>query len=65
MGNAPLGHEICGHMLNLDLTARATVLDQEGQRTLKLAQDASEVRKTMMRVLRCMQMRRATESTVI
>jgi hypothetical protein len=33
MGNAPLGHEICGHVLNLDFSARATVLDQEGPRT--------------------------------
>jgi len=34
--NATLGHEMCGHVPNLDQSACASVLDQEGQGTLKL-----------------------------
>jgi hypothetical protein len=43
MGNAPQGHEMCGHVLNLDVSARATVLDQEGQRTLKLEEQITQL----------------------
>jgi hypothetical protein len=42
MGNAPLGHEMCGHVLNLDLSARVAVLDQEGQRPLKLEEQITQ-----------------------
>ena len=58
MGNAPLGHEMCGHVLNLDLSARATVLDQEGQRTLKLEEQVTqlfdELRQPIRRYLLCL-----------
>src|ERR1700738_2065839 len=58
MGNAPLGHEMCGHVLNLDLSARATVLDQEGQRTLKLEEQITqlleELRQPVRRYLLCL-----------
>jgi RNA polymerase sigma-70 factor (ECF subfamily) len=58
MGNAPLGHEICGHVLNSDLSARATVLDQEGQRTLKLEEQITqlfdELRQPVRRYLLCL-----------
>src|ERR1700680_4282874 len=58
MGNAPLGHEMCGHVLNLDLSARTTVLDQEGQRTLKLEEQITqlfdELRQPVRRYLLCL-----------
>jgi len=58
MGNAPLGHEMCGQVLNLDLSARATVLDQEGQRTLKLEEQITqlfdELRQPIRRYLLCL-----------
>jgi hypothetical protein len=36
--NATLGHEMCGHVPNLDQFARVSVLDQEGLGTLKLVE---------------------------
>jgi RNA polymerase sigma-70 factor (ECF subfamily) len=58
MGNAPLGHELCGHALNLDHSARAIVLDQEGQRTLKLEDQITqlfdELRQPVRRYLLCL-----------
>ena len=58
MGNAPLGHEICGRVLNVDLSARATVLDQEGQRTLKLEERVTQLyvdlREPVYRYLLCL-----------
>ena len=58
MGNAPLGNEMCGHVLNLDLSARVTVLGQEGQRTLKLEDQITqlfdELRQPMRRYLLCL-----------
>jgi RNA polymerase sigma-70 factor (ECF subfamily) len=58
MGNAPLDHEICGHVLNLGLCARTTVLDQEGQRTLKLEEQITqlfdELRQPIRRYLLCL-----------
>jgi RNA polymerase sigma-70 factor, ECF subfamily len=58
MGNAPLGHELCGHVLDLDHSARAIVLDQEGQRTLKLEEQITqlfdELRQPVRRYLLCL-----------
>jgi RNA polymerase sigma-70 factor (ECF subfamily) len=58
MGNAPLDHEVCGHVLNLELCARTTVLDQEGQRTLKLEEQITqlfdELRQPIRRYLLCL-----------
>ena len=58
MGNAPLGHEMGGHALNLDHSARAIVLDQEGQRTLKLEEQITqlfdELRQPIRRYLLCL-----------
>jgi RNA polymerase sigma-70 factor, ECF subfamily len=58
MGNAPMNHEMCGHVPNLDLSARATVLDQEGQRTLKLEEQITqlfdELRQPVRRYLLCL-----------
>jgi RNA polymerase sigma-70 factor (ECF subfamily) len=58
MGNASLGHDMCGHVLNLDPSARATALDQEGQRTLKLelqiTQLFDELRQPIRRYLLCL-----------
>jgi RNA polymerase sigma-70 factor (ECF subfamily) len=59
MGNAPLGHEICGHVLNADLCARTLVLDQEGQRPLKLEEHITqlfdELRQPIRRYLLCLE----------
>ena len=53
MGNGP-----CGHVLNLDLCARTTALDQEGQRTLKLEKQITqlfdELRQPVRRYLLCL-----------
>jgi RNA polymerase sigma-70 factor (ECF subfamily) len=58
MGNAPLGHEICGHVLNAEICARAPVLDQEGQRPLNLeeyiTQLFDELRQPIRRYLLCL-----------
>src|ERR1700680_4503838 len=58
MGNAPLGHEICGHVLNVEICARTPVLDQEGQRPLNLeeyiTQLFDELRQPIRRYLLCL-----------
>ena len=58
MGDAPLDHELCGHVLNLELCARAPVLNQEGQRTLKLEEQITqlfdELRQPVRRYLLCL-----------
>jgi RNA polymerase sigma-70 factor (ECF subfamily) len=58
MGNASLDHEMCGRVLNLDFCARTTLLDQEGQRTLKLEEQITqlfdELRQPIRRYLLCM-----------
>src|ERR1700736_5620469 len=58
MRNAPLDHEMCGRALNLNLCARAPVLDQEGQRTLKLEEQITqlfdELRQPVRRYLLCL-----------
>ena len=49
---------MCGHVLNLDFCARTPVLDQEGQRTLKLEEQITqlfdELRQPVRRYLLCL-----------
>lgn len=58
MGNAPINHEMCGHVLNLDLSVRANGLDHEGQRTLNLEAQVTQLfddlRQPIWRYLLCL-----------
>jgi RNA polymerase sigma-70 factor (ECF subfamily) len=49
---------MCGHVLNLDVSARAAVLDQESQRTLKLEEQITQLfddmRQPVRRYLLCL-----------
>jgi RNA polymerase sigma-70 factor (ECF subfamily) len=58
MGNAPLEHEVCGRVLNMDLCAVTTVTAQEDQRTLKLEEQVTrlfdELRHPIRRYLLCL-----------